>query len=760
MVWYKPWDWGKLPPPPPTGITPATPEMIEKYEYVPPVKEPVPGAITPTTRGRGEIIVGPTITEIAETIEEKPLTIIPSAPPPPFSIAAQMERAEAEDIIKKMPGESEAAYRGRVESYERGFGITYAPWKPKGWLYERGYRPWTAPITTITTPIVTPKKETFFPTVIEPAPFWYRKYPSKVKGAVLRLGEAFEPVTTLGGLLEYKPRRKPVYEMVGKPAEFPRRETLIYEPITKAKMTPEQRVQYTVEKAGTKAYFKSKVISTKLAEEYQEKIEKGILGVTEAQVKYEKEYKLKVEPIEKTYKEKIKKAEYKYGAEVMVTTLPLTFAKGITFGVITAVAPPVALGIAGVGAAEIGFKWRDVREQFRTYPGLSVAQVGVGLVGAGVGVYGTALGVGKIKGYIPTIGKEPITPTKLIEPKVLLGKRTFPTAPPKEHLKLFLKSRYKLPGETRIGVWHTTPKKFLKEAKVTAGASEIPGLYGAPSVSPHFLKISKPSYKFFGVGMESVLIGKPGILRIYPKKIIKGMPRKPGYAYVPGIKTEIEAIIPAETILRQMGVRYYTTWRGRRVPIYEYKALTGKPIITKPSITLGKVSREYYLEKPSLPFVTPYGISYAVSKIYRPSYKPIYKISYPRVKYKIPPYKISYLKYPKPYVSYKYPTPSYKPYLYPITKKPYYPYPKKRLPVIPILEKPEIELPDGRRFIKRRKGIKPTRETFYIPSLPAIAYKIKAFKIPRGYEIGAGPVIRRPIIKAKKKKGKKRKKKK
>lgn len=141
-------------------------------------------------------------------------------------------------------------------------------------------------------------------------------------------------------------------------------------------------------------------------------------------------------------------------------------------------------------------------------------------------------------------------------------------------------------------MFHATSELFGKTTRAMVGKrpTTAPGLHGAPSLSPHFLRLPE-GHKIFGLGLEKPPI--PAALRIY----IRGFERIPaqvrkkgmramseylkkqaekGKAYVsPAFelgKLEKEVIIPPETILTRQAKRYYVPLKQERVPILEYKA--------------------------------------------------------------------------------------------------------------------------------------------------------------------------------------------
>ena len=493
-------------------------------------------------------------------------------------------------------------------------------------------------------------------------PFWERTYPSQVKGAIFEEQKGVQAVTSLWGKLDYEPPKTEKYYEEQIPVDpLQTQGTLLLRPPTPEEMTPEQLVQAVSDRAGTSAFIKSEGIAKRLAEKYQSELNKGKLTFEQAQGKYEREYKKETDPIKEKYYETIEKAEEKYETKVMELGLPHTFAKGLVFGGLSVIAPPFTLlaGISGVGTTAFGYsRPGGLKEQFTKRPGLTMAHIGTGVLGAGVGGWGTSFAYGKIKGFVRTIGKKPISPAELIRQSILEGEARFPTAPPKAHLKLFKAQKYKLPGEVKPGVWHATPEKFAENILVKAGKArkgEPVGLYVAPEVSPYFLRLATTNYKLFGMNFKSILTGRPGILRIYPKGIKIGIKGRLGIAELPLTKPEIQAVISPKTWLQKIGGKYYTTYKGQRIPIYQYEVLKGlrKPTGKKVT-TLGKLYQKYYYKPSGVSFISPSSLAYSlgISRTYDFGVSKYY-----------PPSKISLKKYYKPKKIYKKPI-LYKPSKY------------------------------------------------------------------------------------------------
>lgn len=176
--------------------------------------------------------------------------------------------------------------------------------------------------------------------------------------------------------------------------------------------------------------------------------------------------------------------------------------------------------------------------------------------------------------------------------ELILEQGVYPSAPTSKHLKMFQKNVIKELG-TEPGAFHTTSQKFWKKGLIEpkAGTSELPGLYGSTKLSTEFAKISgsSSSYKLLPSTKDLFsLSGKPGVAylkpkgfryslasRVSPYKIGEQTFRytfikqpKPGYADVPVIKSEIEAIFRpgAGNYLLESG-KYFVKIKGVRVPI-------------------------------------------------------------------------------------------------------------------------------------------------------------------------------------------------
>lgn len=148
-------------------------------------------------------------------------------------------------------------------------------------------------------------------------------------------------------------------------------------------------------------------------------------------------------------------------------------------------------------------------------------------------------------------------------------------------------------------------KPYKSETIALKGSSELPGVYQAPKLSPTFLRISGEQKFIFS--LKPFPTFRPTAIKIQPidYKLISGLSAeqkslvslskakkffygeaKPGYSYVPFIKFEKEAIIPAGTLLKRTGKRFYFKFEGRKVPIHEYKTIGFKPILKQSELKI------------------------------------------------------------------------------------------------------------------------------------------------------------------------------
>lgn len=189
----------------------------------------------------------------------------------------------------------------------------------------------------------------------------------------------------------------------------------------------------------------------------------------------------------------------------------------------------------------------------------------------------------------------------------------FPSAKPSKQLSMFKRNIIPEFGE-EAGAFHTTPKKFWKgEIIPIEGTSELSGLYGSTKISTPFSKI-KGSYGKYKLlpSFEDFTVGKPAVAYIKPSRFAEGKykwvnapvfkgqksvrgkyaewitPAEEGAAYVPKMKSEIEAIYRKGSFTLE-SKKFYTKISGVRVPIdvFGYKGGTTITPITKPTGTFG-----------------------------------------------------------------------------------------------------------------------------------------------------------------------------
>lgn len=612
---------------------------------------------------------------------------------------------------------------------------------------------------------------------IEPPwkPGWWERTPLRehVKGEIMQLGEAGEYYLGGAGLLEYKPSLvPPLLPTVPEAPPGSPAGTAIFRPPTKEEMTPEQRLEKDVFEIQTESHLTARDVVPKLQEKYQEKISSGELTVDQARRRMAAEYKKEMQPYERRYAQ----ARIKYEKGLLRATYPLTFARGMVFGGVSAIAPPVALTLAGVGVAETAFRSGELSRLLKLHQKETLTHLGLGLTGIAAGRFVTVKGVTGIRGFLERIGKQRIATEKLIQRDVLAGKKLFPIAPKKKHLRLFEEQRFKLPSEKALGVWKAVEAKWVKKTTTRIGKYELPGASVAPSISPHFLRVIGKKYGLIGISMKSVLEETPAALRIYIRgfKDIGKMPLKAkykflmrarkGYAYVPKIKAEIEAIIPPSTKLLRIAKKYYFDYKDVSIPIHQYKVLDLKDIsrvgkVGKDVTTVSKLISKYsYKKLPKTYLITPSALAYSL-RVSRPRYKPYKPYVPPKLKlYEIKEY-VRKLDYKIP--SYKYKAPKlYKPYRYKALRYGllYYPPKRKKKPPIPVTFPFEEELIKKKR--RRLKKFRVKEPVLYTPGFLERALRIKAAISPaqlrKMTSMPSMAIGLRPMIVRKKKKKKRR----
>jgi hypothetical protein len=199
-------------------------------------------------------------------------------------------------------------------------------------------------------------------------------------------------------------------------------------------------------------------------------------------------------------------------------------------------------------------------------------------------------------------GKEKVAPESIIEPDILSGKSTFPSAQesPGELVREFKTGKYGFSIEYPGG-WHTTTSAFGKEVTIGLGGGakyDSPGLYVSPSVSPHFLRFDRSLVGYsragLGTGGKALWINAEDVIRIpgsvraegfevMNQWLIEEAERTKFYispAFELGTKIEKEAIITPTSLMERtseglFGFEKYSSFKGIRFPIFEYE-LVGK----------------------------------------------------------------------------------------------------------------------------------------------------------------------------------------
>jgi len=208
----------------------------------------------------------------------------------------------------------------------------------------------------------------------------------------------------------------------------------------------------------------------------------------------------------------------------------------------------------------------------------------------------------KIYDTIRTAGTVNIPTEQFIEKEIITGEQTFPSSGKhlsvvdraNVHAEQFLKeSPMRLPEGNVIGIHGTNVDLFKGQDFFTVGegASELKGLYVAPSGSVHFTGIAKnPSIKVFGSNIDDMFGGRPTFYAIEPigdkvninlaQKISKGKweltgPTTEGVIQVSGMKTETEGIFIPKTIIGNPEMKYNIDIWGRKIPIVTAQATGG-----------------------------------------------------------------------------------------------------------------------------------------------------------------------------------------
>ena len=229
--------------------------------------------------------------------------------------------------------------------------------------------------------------------------------------------------------------------------------------------------------------------------------------------------------------------------------------------------------------------------------------------------FGAKVGVGLTKeaiGYFRTVGRTGIPTETLIPQDVLSGKERFPMGPrsAKEQLKMFQEQSFRLPGQEMPMGFHATGDKFWGNSfTASAGASEFKGLYVSYGISPNFLRVGGEFSNVASSIWKSLnvfgALNMPSVAAIEPTRFSTGYGTRYGIGYIPGAKTEVEAIFIPGSKAILTGKPFYFSYRGIRIPIDTFK-MTGQGTATGASLSMpyssySGLSPYYY----SLPYFNP-----------------------------------------------------------------------------------------------------------------------------------------------------------
>lgn len=324
------------------------------------------------------------------------------------------------------------------------------------------------------------------------------------------------------------------------------------------------------------------------------------------------------------------------GAAVRAATTPISKTVEIT------PAAAAANTITSVYLADTGyriFSQPTTEGKISTAANVALKEIPAGAVGAVTGYRATAKFIDGLK----TLGKTEIPAERVTAPGIPLGnfneaqlaesfnKNILSPQPNK-----FARATSEIgkdtaetvsaklnPSDDVIELYHATASgsNFGKKFTVKESESEFGGLFTAPKGISYFLGDSvnevKVSPAFFIRDFRPA--ESPALLNIKSRGVkpvdwqkaadsvgrsvqqVKNNPRvrktavdnflvsaesqNPGYAYMPMIKREYEAVIPQGTQLKRTRSRYYTRINNTRVPIYEYEPVgftAGRETATRP----------------------------------------------------------------------------------------------------------------------------------------------------------------------------------
>jgi len=297
---------------------------------------------------------------------------------------------------------------------------------------------------------------------------------------------------------------------------------------------------------------------------------------------------------------------------------------------ITKYAPRAIFGAMGAGyAGTVGYETykAPTLEKKGEVIGRTSVELAEMSAGTYIGIKAPSILGGGLRGLKIRVTRKKIPIEAITTPEIVSGKKVLLHAPkgttPKELVEQFKAAEkvFGLPGEEYgkgIKVWRAAPVEYGAETIVRRGEFAMPGMYTSPALSPHFLRIKPPKTEISLFGMdipEPIPSAKPTAYRITTRDIIRlplkvrktGIPSEAswfmgkgevGKGYISSEfeigKTEAEAVLPVTTGLKRIPSRYYTTWKGKAVPIEQMEVVeTGMP-----RISIGFEKGKYYVRRP------------------------------------------------------------------------------------------------------------------------------------------------------------------
>jgi len=296
----------------------------------------------------------------------------------------------------------------------------------------------------------------------------------------------------------------------------------------------------------------------------------------------------------------------------------------------TKYAPRAIFGAMGAGyAGTVGYETYKAPTLEKKGEVLGRTSVELAEMAAGtyIGIKAPGILAGGLRGFKTRVTRKKIPIEKITTPEIVSGKKVLLHAPkgttPKELVEQFKAAErvFSLPGEEYgkgIKVWRAAPVEYGAETIVRRGEFAMPGMYTSPALSPHFLRIKPPKTEISLFGMdipEPIPSAEPTAYRITTRDILR-LPLKVRKTDIPSEaswfmgkgevgkgyissefeigKTEAEAVLPVTTGLKRIQGRYYTTWKGKAVPIEEMEVVeTGIP-----RISIGFEKGKYYVRRP------------------------------------------------------------------------------------------------------------------------------------------------------------------